>query len=244
MTNTIKMWPGIAAGLILLCGCAVPQRLQSDKPLRYIRELRVNTQNDVRHCARMTEERGLRALRRLAETAEFEESWVFIPKVGEWVELGINEGREVVDEKDPRYRKRGVDLDGHFLNTVAERYREFTVYHIHNVKKRIVSNTVFYNPECSLPSYDDLCTDIKILNFYAQVNRGHLIRFKSVSLLGVTEVTFSQSARDRYEELLAKEDSVRTELSRLEGFNFLEPFHASVFEGSIRIAYRPLVRPR
>jgi len=192
----------------------------------------------------MPEESGVRALRRLAETSDFEEIWVYIPKIKEWVELGIDEGYEVVDEKDPRYRKRSVDLDGHFLHAVARKYREFTVYHIHSVKKRIVSNTVFYNPECSLPSYEDLCLDLKILNFYAGMNQGHSIKFKSVSLLGVTEVTFSNYAKEHYEELIAEEEAIKRELSALEGFNFLEPFRASTFRGSIGIDYRPLVKPK
>lgn len=192
----------------------------------------------------MSEEKGVRELRSLAETEEFEEIWVYIPNIKEWEELGINEAYEIVDESDPRYRKRSVDLDGSFLNTVARKFKEFTVYHTHNVKRRIISNTVFYNPECSLPSYEDLCIDLKILGFYARMNEGHSIRFKSVSLLGVTEVTFSQYARDHFQELAAEQEAVKRELSRLEGFDFLKPFHASTFRSSIEISYRPLVKAK
>lgn len=238
------MWQRITLGLVLLSGCTAPNRLESDIPVRYTRELRVNTENKVRYCTRISEELGVRALRRLAETSDFEEVWVYIPRIKEWKELGINEANQIVDEKDPGYAKRSVDLDGHFLHEVAQKYPEFTIYHTHNVKKRIVSDTVFYNPECSLPSYEDLCLDLRILNFYAGMNRGHSIRFKSVSLLGVTEVIFGTYAREHYDELMMEEESVKNELSRLEGFNFLKPFEASVFKGSIGIHYSPLVKPK
>ena len=237
-------WFRLTAGMMVLSGCTAPQDFESDRPLQYIHGLRVNTENDVRYCTKMSEERGVRALRALAETSEFEEIWVYIPKIREWEEIGINEAYEIVDENDPRYRKRSVDLEGSFLNTVARKFKEFTVYHTHNVKRRVISNTVFYNPECSLPSYEDLCIDLKILNFYAQMNQGHSIGFKSVSLLGVTEVTFSQYARDHFQELVADKEAVKSELSKLEGFDFLKPFHSSIFRGSIDILYRPLVKAR
>ncbi|MDK0575343.1 hypothetical protein P6P35_15985, partial [Clostridium perfringens] len=81
----------------------------------------------------------------------------------------------------------------------------------------------------------------KILDFYARLNLGHRIRFKSVSLLGVTEVTFSDDARQDLADLPAEEENLKRALKELENFDFTRPFEESVFHGRIRILYRPLV---
>ncbi len=232
-------WPMLAAG-IFLSACAAPQHFESDRPLKYINGFRVNPQNDVRYCTRMSEARGESKLRRLTETSQFEEIWIYIPKIKEWGEIGINEGNEIVDENDPRYKKKSVDLDGHYMNAVAKRFNEFTIYHIHDAKRRIESNVAFYQPQCSLPSYEDLCIDLKIATFYDDLNQGHTIRFKSISPFGVTEVSFAEYAKAHFQELLADKEMIKSDLAGFETYDFSKPNHFSTFKGSIGITYKPL----
>jgi hypothetical protein len=190
----------------------------------------------------MSEPRGEIRLRRLTETARLEEVWVYIPRIREWHEIGIKEGTEVVDEKDPRYKKRGVDFEGDYLNALAKRFKEFTLYHNHNLKRRVDSEVMSYHPQSSLPSYEDLWIDLKIETFYDKLNEGHRIRFKSVSPFGVTEVKFSQYARDHFEELATEAEAIRADLTGFETFDCYKPAHFSIFRGSIDIYYKPLTK--
>jgi hypothetical protein len=237
----MRFWLILTAGMILIPGCAT-YHFESDRPLKYIHEFRVNPENDVRYCTRMSEERGERRLRRLTETSQSEEAWIYVPKLREWDEIGINEGNDIVDENDPRYKKRSVDLDGTYIDVVAKAFKEFTIYHIHALKRRIDSKTLFYNPQCSLPSYEDLCIDLRIKNFYDQLNQGHSIRFKSVSPFGVTEVRLS--AGDYLQELMTEKEAVKEELSRFETMDVFKPTHFSVLRGRIAVEYRPLSKAK
>ncbi len=242
MILTARFCAILGAGLIVLAGCSTaPTQFPSNRPLKYIHGFRVNPENTVRYCTKMSEQRGEKNLRRLTETAQFEEVWVYIPKIKEWHEIGINERAEIVDEKDPRYKKKGVDFEGEYLHAIATTFKEFTLYHIHNLKRRVDSDVMFYQPECSLPSYDDLCIDLKVQISYYQLNEGHSIRFKSVSPAGVTEIKFSQYARDHFQDLDAEEAAIKGDLDKFQNFDYYKPAHFSTFNSSIDIAYEPLL---
>lgn len=106
-----------------------------------------------------------------------EESFIFIPALCLWIEIGYNE------------KKHSIRLDQDFISAVQTQHRSFSIYHVHPRGSA--------NLEENLPSYTDLLT-LVLINAMQILDHDFLVNHRVVSQLGVTNYRFADKKRAAY----------------------------------------------
>lgn len=192
-------------------------------PLHPASKLTVNTDHSFRLNISQSEREGLQDLRKLAQEADREEAYAFIPEEERWVEIGYNESA-IEFEVDPNGEISGrvtVAYDP-LLEDLLKRYQSLAVYHFHphlfaeNLtallkehppKEGTLEDAIAFELDNQvLPSPIDLYSMIRqSAKYYNQYHPEGSIAFHVVSVDGVTRyeidsdlrVAFSQG--DSYE---------------------------------------------
>ena len=138
-------------------------------------KLRVNTGTEFRLVfPNKCEKEGEFELHQLASRFNVEESFVLIPDLCLWIEVGYDEKRE------------RVRLDSRFVNALTKQFNSLSFYHIH------AGN--FPDLENYFPAYKDLIT-LTLINGNHVWNVGYDIKHLLISRLGVIEFQFSSKKR-------------------------------------------------
>jgi hypothetical protein len=169
-----------------------------------INELVVNNKNQYKTVIHENENEGISEMRKLIESSQIEESWVYLPHQEKWIEIGYNEESE--KKIDESYITK-AKLDIQFLDGLMNENSNMILYHFHTsynlsledkIKKREKDGSPMNNNEIekerirlliksTYPSRSDLLNMIgNSTEFFARNSDGH-ITFKVCSHYGITE---------------------------------------------------------
>ena len=141
-------------------------------------KLRVNRENRFRLISpNKCEKEGEFELHQLALSASVEESYVLIPDLCLWIEVGFNEQRN------------RVQLDSKFINTILSQYSSLVFYHIHAGD--------FPDLENYFPAYKDLIT-LVLINAESVWKPHSQIKHRLITNLGMIEYEFSNIEKVKY----------------------------------------------
>ena len=145
-------------------------------------EIHVNTRDEFRLLfPDKCESDGEFELHALTLISRVEESFVLIPNLCLWIEVGSNE-------------KRGsVQLDLKFINATLEQFPDLIFYHIQPNK--------IWNLESNFPSFKDLITLI-LTNTKSGLKRDFHIRHRLINNIGTVEYMFS--SHEKVEKFIRK----------------------------------------
>ncbi len=147
------------------------------REVKIVGELSVNTGKKFRLVfPDKCEKEGEFELHRLTSSAVVEESYIFIPDLCLWIEVGYNE------------KRNRVRLDSVFIDNVLEQYHSLIFYHIH-VGERLGFENYF-------PAYKDLVT-LALINTDSISNSHIQIKHRVVTRLGIFEYKFSNEENVR-----------------------------------------------
>ena len=141
-------------------------------------KLRVNSENRSRLIfPNKCEKEGEFELHQLALRDSVEESYILIPTLCLWIEVGFSEQRN------------SVRLDSKFINAVLEQYSSLAFYHIHAGD--------FPDLENYFPAYKDLIT-LVLINAESVWKPHSQIKHRLITKLGMMEYSFSDKRKVRY----------------------------------------------
>ena len=169
-----------------------------------IDELVVNNRNKFKTVIYENEEEGISEMRKLIACSQTEESWVFLPHQGKWIEIGNNE------EAEKKINKRYITkakLDVQFLDGLMNENNNMILYHFHpsyclsledKIKKQEEDGSPMNDNEIrrerirlliksAYPSRSDLLNMIGNSTEFFERNPEGNITFKICSHYGITE---------------------------------------------------------
>ncbi len=148
------------------------------REVKIVDKLGINTEKQIRLVIPdKCEKEGEFELHHLASSAGLEESYILIPTLCLWIEVGYNETRI------------GVRLDLKFINAVMNQYSDLTFYHIHPGDLPDLEN--------HFPSYKDLIT-LVLLNARSVWKPKVIIKNRLITILGAMEYKFSNKSKVEY----------------------------------------------
>ena len=213
---TINLIPNYTFRIMLLWACISTFTLNlnhvssavedTNKEERYnvINELVVNNKNQYKTIIYENENEGISEMRKLIESSQVEESWVYLPHQEKWIEIGYNEESE--KKIDESYITK-AKLDIQFLDGLMNENNNMILYHFHTsyslsledkIKKREKDGSPMNDNEIekerirlliksAYPSRSDLLNMIgNSMEFFERNSDGN-ITFKVCSHYGITE---------------------------------------------------------
>ena len=213
---TINLIPNYTFRIMLLWACISTFTLNlnhvssavedTNKEERYnvINELVVNNKNQYKTIIYENENEGISEMRKLIESSQIEESWVYLPHQEKWIEIGYNEESE--KKIDESYITK-AKLDIQFLDALMNENNNMILYHFHSsyclsledkIKKREKNGSPMNDNEIekerirlliksAYPSRSDLLNMIgNSMEFFERNSDGN-ITFKVCSHYGITE---------------------------------------------------------
>lgn len=208
-----------AVALSIFAISATPQQKYLGFPAAYVDKLTVNLKNEYKNIVNKNEEEGVKDIRHLVKTSQYEEAWAYLPDKEQWVEIGVNE-----------YVKRNID---YFLGT----HKELTFYFMrpniaddnggtltgHSLDAKILKELMkknknliidHFHPEDSIgnmlpasvtsPSPPDLYTIAKQTINHGKYQPKGSIRFKVCSQYGVVEYRITEEGKMNLENRTKK----------------------------------------
>ncbi|KHE91181.1 MAG: hypothetical protein K8F52_00510 [Candidatus Scalindua rubra] len=169
-----------------------------------IENLVVNNRNKFKTVIFESEAEGISEMRKLIANSQIEESWVYLPHLKKWIEIGHNE--EVEKKMDNRYITK-AKLDVQLLDELMSENNNMALYHFHpsrslsledKIRKReesgspmndkdIESEKIKLLIKSAYPSRSDLLNMIgNSMEFFERNTEGN-ITFKVCSHYGITE---------------------------------------------------------
>ena len=169
-----------------------------------IDELVVNNRNKFKTVIFESEAEGVSEMRKLIASSQIEESWVYLPQRGKWIEIGHNE--EAEKKVDKRYITK-AKLDVQLLDKLMSDDHNMVLYHFHpshslsleyKIRKREEGGSPMNDGEIereriklliksAYPSRSDLLNMIgNTMEFFERNSEGN-ITFKVCSHYGITE---------------------------------------------------------
>ena len=148
---------------------------EDNRETRVAEKLRVNMRTEFRLVfPNKCEKEGEFELHQLASSFNAEESFVLIPDLCLWIEVGYDENRN------------RVRLDLKLINALTKQFHSLSFYHIHAGE--------FPHLENYFPAYKDLVT-LTLINADFIWNPNILIKHMLVSKLGMMEYRFSNKKK-------------------------------------------------
>lgn len=136
-------------------------------------DLRVNSNRDKRIIVpNLCKTAGEEQLFQLAGKAKLEESFVYLPDLCVWIEVGYNE------------TAKSVSLDAEFVTRLLENHRTIELYHLHLGNPR--------STKAYFPAYSDLL-GLVLLNTTFLKMPSIRIAHKAVTIIGIIEYRFVMS---------------------------------------------------
>ena len=169
-----------------------------------IENLVVNNKNKFKTVIFESEAEGISEMRKLIANSQVEESWVYLPHLKKWIEIGHNE--EAEKKIDKRYITK-AKLDVQLLDELMSENNNMALYHFHpshslsledKIRKReesgspmndkdIESERIKLLIKSAYPSRSDLLNMIgNSMEFFEKNTEGN-ITFKVCSHYGITE---------------------------------------------------------
>lgn len=176
------------------------ENLIASNPASYlvIDDLVVNTQNKQRTIIIQNEKQGIKDIKDLVASSDFEEAWAYLPDRKLWIELGINEYNEVLNDK---IYHSNVTLDGKLLSKLMKENNRIIIYHFNKVKTDKVMEEKDWERvhiHEAVPNYKDLQNMIINSSIFYSQKPGGDIRYKIGSFYGVTETRLTKKGREKY----------------------------------------------
>lgn len=195
---------------------AAEPKSKHPRPVTYLRQLQVNTENSERYVTvGVSEADGIRNIQSILMQSRFEEMWVYVPAAdpsgsGQWHEIGRDEKSGA---KDARVR-----IDWEYLAFLMSRESELNVYHFHPLAyfechdwavcaeqlqsqerpaasdARIISNLIF-----SMPSPADIHFMMETTwQLHQHHPDGGVIRHRVITPHGMVEYALTEAGFDKY----------------------------------------------
>lgn len=190
---------------------------QSQRELRVVESLQVNTSNQYRMVVfHKCEAQGLEEILSLVASSRFEELWAFIPKgespVCQWIELGA--------EVSAKSESASIKVDWDYLELLMAKYPRLYLYHFHPLE---YFRSCARGPECSkrsvplrageaavpdlvvnlqyaMPSAEDIYFMSECAWRLDQHHPTGFMRHRVVSPYGMVEYSLSDSGKRKYAE--------------------------------------------
>ncbi len=177
-------------------------------------KLRVNTENQFRLIfPNKCEKEGEFELQQLALNASVEESYVLIPALCLWIEVGFNEQRN------------RVRLDSKFIKNVVTQYSSLVFYHIHAGD--------FPDLENYFPAYKDLIT-LVLINANSVWKPHSQIKHRLITKLGMMEYNFSNKQKVRYYMKKFREVGLRGNEAQNLAYEYLRPKYKNDYYSKVQ----------
>ena len=213
---TINLIPDYTFRIVLLWACIstfalnlnhvsfAVESTNKEEGCNIINELVVNNKNQYKTVIYENESEGISEMRKLIESSQIEESWVYLPHQEKWIEIGYNEESE--KKIDESYITK-AKLDIQFLDALMNENNNMILYHFHSsyclsledkIKKREKNGSPMNDNEIekerirlliksAYPSRSDLLNMIgNSMEFFERNSDGN-ITFKVCSHYGITE---------------------------------------------------------
>jgi len=174
--------------------------------------LYVNTNNSQRYITRMNEAEGIKKIRHLLETSEFEEAWTYLPEKKEWHEVGINEKKPSTENSEDYCSSDGVFslvFEPGYVRKLVQENESAIIYHFHPFFFRNLDNQMEhaqgkeiqrYVPRLLftiMPSGEDIHTmALHELGYFNDVKAD--VSWKVVSKYGIVEYGLTREAMKEY----------------------------------------------
>ena len=148
---------------------------EDNRNAKIVDKLRINTGETFRVVApNKCEQEGEFELRQLASSSKVEESYILIPSLCLWIEVGHNE------------KRTSVRLDQKFTNAVLKQYSSLVIYHIQPGEFPSLAN--------NFPAYKDLVT-LVLINANLVWNPNIQIKHRAITKIGTIEYKFSNKQK-------------------------------------------------
>jgi hypothetical protein len=98
--------------------------LAAEAPMKKVDHLRINTANQVRTYAEISEEKGVQDMELLCINKEYEEAWFFAPKKG-FIEIGIQETSVT------KHGQKTVSANLSYVKNLLKKHEHVRIYHTH-----------------------------------------------------------------------------------------------------------------
>ena len=213
---TIELIPNYTFRIVLLWACIsiftlnlnhvtfAVESTNKEEGYNIINELVVNNKNQYKTVIYENENEGISEMRKLIESSQIEESWVYLPHQEKWIEIGYNEESE---KKINESYITKAKLDIQFLDGLMNENNNMILYHFHSsyclsledkIKKREKNGSPMNDNEIekerirlliksAYPSRSDLLNMIgNSMEFFERNSDGN-ITFKVCSHYGITE---------------------------------------------------------
>ena len=249
---TINLIPDYTFRIVLLWACIstftlnlshvsfAVESTNKEEGYNIINELVVNNKNQYKTVIYENENEGISEMRKLIESSQIEESWVYLPHQEKWIEIGYNEESE--KKIDESYITK-AKLDIQFLDALMNENNNMILYHFHSsyclsledkIKKREKNGSPMNDNEIekerirlliksAYPSRSDLLNMIgNSMEFFERNSDGN-ITFKVCSHYGITEYRLT----DEGMAYLHADDSLK-QISRITGISSSANIEANV----------------
>ncbi len=178
--------------------------ITQNEEYKVIDKLIVNSKNNYKTVIYKNEDEGVSEMRELVESSQTEESWAYLPRKEEWIEVGYNEESEK-KEKDSYITKTKLDVQ--LLDTLMDENDNMILYHFHPPSYHLLEDEIRNREKEELtmsekeiekvrtgilikstyPSRSDLMNMIGNSTEFYERNPEGKISFKICSHYGVTE---------------------------------------------------------
>ena len=249
---TINLIPNYTFRIMLLWACIstftlnlnhvsfAVESTNKEEGCNIINELVVNNKNQYKTVIYENESEGISEMRKLIESSQIEESWVYLPHQEKWIEIGYNEESE--KKIDESYITK-AKLDIQFLDALMNENNNMILYHFHSsyclsledkIKKREKNGSPMNDNEIekerirlliksAYPSRSDLLNMIgNSMEFFERNSDGN-ITFKVCSHYGITEYRLA----DEGMAYLHADDSLK-QILRITGISLSANINANV----------------
>ncbi len=119
---------------------------------KVIDELVVNNKNNYKTVIYENEDVGVSEMRELVESSLTEESWVYLPNMRKWIEVGFNEESERKVNKS-YITKTKIDVP--LLNILMDENDNIILYHFHPPSYRLLEDKIKEREKEELPMSDN-----------------------------------------------------------------------------------------
>ncbi len=249
---TIELIPNYIFRIVLLWACistftlnlnhvsSAAEDTNKEEGYNVINELVVNNKNPYKTVTYKNENEGISEMRKLIESSQVEESWVYLPHQEKWIEIGYNEESE--KKIDESYITK-AKLDIQFLDALMNENNNMILYHFHSsyclsledkIKKREKNGSPMNDNEIekerirlliksAYPSRSDLLNMIGNSTEFFERNSDGNITFKVCSHYGITEYSLT----DEGMAYLHADNSLK-QISRITGISSSANIEANV----------------
>jgi predicted DNA-binding protein with PD1-like motif len=249
---TIELIPNSTFRIVILWVCVstftlnlnhvslAVENTNKEEEYNVINELVVNNKNQYKTVIYENENEGISEMRKLIESSQIEESWVYLPHQEKWIEIGYNEESE---KKINESYITKAKLDIKFLDGLMNENNNMILYHFHSsyclsledkIKEREKDGSPMNENEIekerirlliksAYPSRSDLLNMIGNSTEFFKRNSDGNITFKVCSHYGITEYRLT----DEGMEYLYADNSLK-QILRITGISSSANIEANV----------------